>query len=175
MSKYRKLTVSGLCLAICIILPFFTGQIPVVGKMLSPMHLPVFLCGFLCGPVWGLAVGFIAPFLRTLIAGAPAFYPTAIAMAAELATYGAVCGLMYKILPKKIPYIYLSLIISMVAGRAVWGIMRFVLTGFNATEFPFSAFLAGAFINAVPGIIVQLIVIPLAVCSLTQTEWRAKS
>ena len=37
----EKVTLSGMLFAIGLILPFFIGQIPAVGKMLLPMHIPV--------------------------------------------------------------------------------------------------------------------------------------
>jgi riboflavin transporter FmnP len=88
----RRLVLSAICLALCMVLPLLTGQIQQIGNMLAPMHLPVLLCGFLCGWPGGLAVGFIAPLLRFAVFGMPPIFPTGIAMAFELATYGTVCG-----------------------------------------------------------------------------------
>ena len=81
----RKLTYSALSLALAMVLPFLTGQIPEIGSMLCPMHLPALLCGFMCGWPWGLAVGFISPLLRSMIFGMPPVW-VAIAMAFEMAT-----------------------------------------------------------------------------------------
>ena len=89
--QIRKLTYSALYLAIALVLPFLTGQIPEIGSMLCPMHIPALLCGFVCGWPWGLAVGFVSPLLRSLLFGMPTAY-TAVAMAFELAAYGAVSG-----------------------------------------------------------------------------------
>ena len=96
---------SALFLALAYVMPFLTGQIPEIGSMLCPMHLPVLLCGFICGPIWGTAVGCIAPLLRSLTLGMPPPFPTALCMAFELAAYGAVTGIMHKMLPRKKPYI----------------------------------------------------------------------
>ena len=162
----RKLVYSALCLALCLVLPFLIGQIPQIGQMLSPMHIPVFLCGFLCGWPWGLAVGFIAPLLRSVLFHMPAMYPGAISMAFELATYGAVSGLLYHLLPKKNGYIYVALIVAMLCGRVVWGIARYIMAGLSGSSFPWSAFLAGAFTNAIPGIILHIVLIPVLVMAL---------
>ena len=51
----RKLTLSALFLALGLVLPLITGQIPQIGKMLLPMHIPVLLCGMVCGWPYGLA------------------------------------------------------------------------------------------------------------------------
>ncbi|MBQ4561701.1 MAG: ECF transporter S component [Clostridia bacterium] len=161
-----KMILAALFLALAYVMPFLTGQIPEVGAMLCPLHIPVILSGFICGPYWGLAVGFIAPLLRSLVLGMPPLFPTAVCMAFELAVYGGVSGLMHRILPKKKPYIYCSLIIAMTVGRLVWGAAMMICAGIGGTEFGFAAFVAGAFTNAIPGIIVQIILIPVLVMVL---------
>lgn len=159
----RKIVLSGMFLALAIILPLITGQMKQIGNALCPMHIPVILCGFLCGPVYGLVIGFISPILRFILFGMPVIVPSGIAMSFELMTYGFVSGYLYKILPKKKPYIYVSLISAMVFGRIIWGISRTVLYGLGKSEFGWKMFIAGAFLNAVPGIIIQIILIPLLV------------
>ena len=131
--------------------------------MLCPMHLPVLLCGFVCGWPWGLAVGVIAPLFRSLTLGMPPLFPTALSMALELAAYGAVAGLLHRILPRKKPFIYLALLIAMLAGRIVWGGAMFLFLGISGGAFTLSAFWAGAVVNAIPGIIVQLVLVPILV------------
>ena len=166
-NKLLKMILAALFLALAYVMPFLTGQIPEVGSMLCPMHLPVLLCGFICGPVWGVIVGFIAPLFRSLATGGfPPMFPTAACMAFELATYGSIAGLMHKLLPKKKPYIYCSLLIAMIAGRLVWGAAMFICMGIKGDAFTLSAFFAGAVLNAIPGIIVQLVLIPLLVVIL---------
>ena len=171
MSKHiKRLVYAAICLALCMVLPFLTGQIPQIGQALSPMHIPVFLCGFLCGWPWGMAVGLIAPILRSLMFGMPKMFPGAIAMTFELATYGLVSGLLYKLFPKKIPYIYVTLVISMIAGRIVWGIARYILASVSKGSFTFEAFLAGAVTTAIPGIILHLILVPVLVMALRRAK-----
>ena len=166
----RRMIYAALYLALALVLPFVTGQIPEIGAMLSPMHIPVLLCGFVCGWPWGLAVGLIAPLLRCLLFGMPTLYPTAIAMTFELAAYGAVSGLLYKLLPKKMWSIYAALLVAMIAGRLVWGAARFVLAGLSGSEFPMSMFLAGAVLNAIPGIILHIVLIPILVLMLRKAK-----
>lgn len=157
------MVLSALFLAMAYVLPFFTGQVPQIGAMLCPMHLPVLLCGFFCGWPWGLGVGLIAPLLRSITLGMPPMFPTALCMAFELAVYGAIAGLMYKILPKKRVFLYVSLLIAMVAGRLIWGGAMFICLGFTGGSFGFTAFLAGAVTNALPGIFLQLVLVPVVV------------
>ncbi len=156
----QKLCLSAVCLTLCMILPFLTGQIPQIGKALSPMHIPVLLCGLLCGWPYGLVVGFMAPLLRFLLFGAPTAIPTGLAMSFELATYGALSGALLRLLPKKIPYMYVSLIGAMLGGRIVWGAVRFMLGKVIGPAFTFPMFLSGAFVTAVPGIICHILLIP---------------
>ena len=164
--QIRKLTYAALYLAIALVLPFVTGQIPEIGSMLSPMHIPVLLCGFMCGWPWGLAVGFIAPLLRSVLFGMPALIPSAVAMAFELAVYGAMSGLLYAILPRKPWITYAVLVISMIAGRIVWGIARVILAGMTGSSFTWALFISGAVTNAIPGIILHLVLIPVLVIAM---------
>jgi len=154
-------------LAIGQILPFVTGQIPEIGKMLCPMHLPVLLCGFICGPRYAAIIGFICPLMRSVLFNMPIMYPSAIGMAFELMTYGLISGLLSeKWGNRSYRDIYAALIIAMIAGRVIWGIAQIVLLGIKGNTFTMSAFLSGAILNAIPGIILQLILIPLLVKSL---------
>ena len=168
-TSVRKLTYAALCLALALVLPFLTGQIPEIGSMLCPMHIPALLCGYLCGGPWGLAVGGIAPILRSLLFSRPPMF-SAIPMAFELAAYGAVAGILYRRLPRRKGRIYLSLIVAMIAGRLVWGIVQVVMMGLQGSAFTMEAFLAGAITTAIPGIILQLVLIPAVVAALEKAK-----
>ncbi|MGM9520856.1 MAG: ECF transporter S component [Oscillospiraceae bacterium] len=162
----RNMVLAALFLALGFVLPFLTGQIPQIGSMLLPMHIPVLLCGFVCGPFWGLAVGAICPILRSLVFSMPSMYPSAVAMAFELAVYGFASGLLYKLLPRNKINVYVSLLGAMIAGRVVWGVVRLIMTVGSESTFPMSAFIAGAVTTAIPGIILQIVVIPVLVIIL---------
>lgn len=164
--QVRKMTYAAMYLAIALVLPFITGQIPEIGARLCPMHIPALLCGFLCGWPWGMAVGFIAPLLRGALFGMPALFPTAVAMAFELAVYGGMAGWLYRILPKKTAVTYAVLIAAMIAGRLVWGLAHLIIAGLIHSQFTAALFLAGAVTNAVPGIALQLILIPILVIAM---------
>ena len=158
-SPVRQLVPAALFLALAFVLPLLTGQVPKVGNMLCPMHFPVLLCGFVLGGPWGLAVG-------SVLFGMPPMFPVAISMAFELATYGLVSGLLWRRAKHSLPALYAVLLTAMVSGRIVWGIVRFVLAGLTGGSFPFSAFLSGALFTAVPGIVAQLVLIPLLLTAL---------
>ena len=162
-NRTKKLILAALFLALAYLLPFVTGQMREIGNMLCPMHIPVLLCGFICGWPWGLAVGLVAPLFRSLTVGMPFFFPNAVCMALELAVYGAICGLMHRLLPRKKVFIYLSLLIAMIAGRLVWGAAMFVCLGATGGSFTAAAFLSGAVTNAIPAIVIQIVLVPVLV------------
>ena len=162
----RMLVTSAICLALCMVLPFLTGQIPQIGSALSPMHIPVLLCGFLCGPAYAAVVGLIAPLLRFALFGMPPIFPTGVAMCFELAAYGLISSVLYRRLPRRRSSIYIALIAAMLGGRVVWGVVRVILSGVSGSAFTWAAFMSGAFINAVPGIIVHIVLIPVIVMAL---------
>lgn len=165
-----RLVYAALCLALAIVLPFVTGQIPQFGQMLSPMHLPALLCGFLCGWQYGALVGVIAPLLRYALFGMPPIVPVGIPMAFELAVYGMVAAILYSKLSKKVINIYVALIGAMLAGRIVGGIAKAVLLGIQNTSFPISLFVTSYFVETIPGIISQIIIIPLIVIALRKAK-----
>lgn len=167
-SNTKKITLSAFFLALALALPFFTGQIPQIGSMLCPMHIPVLLCGFVCGWQYGAIVGFISPLLRSVCFGMPPIFPTATCMAFELATYGLIAGLAYKLFPKKKFYLYPELLVSMIIGRLVWGLAMFVCLTATSAKFTFQAFLSGAVLNAIPGIALQILIIPPLVAVINE-------
>jgi riboflavin transporter FmnP len=169
-AKHRRtlnLVYAAMCLALCQILPFLTGQIPQIAQLFSPMHIPVLLAGFLCGPWWAMAVGFIAPPLRHVLFHIPA-YPTFVAMAFELAAYGLITGFLYRRLPRRTPYIYVTLVAAMLLGRVVSGIANVVLYGLGAREgtYTMAMFLSAHFIKAWPALLLHIVLIPILVLAL---------
>ena len=164
--QIRRMTYAALYLALAMVLPFITGQIPDIGAALCPMHIPALLCGFLCGWPWGLMVGFIAPLLRSVVFGMPPLFPTAVAMAFELAVYGGMAGFLYQKLPRKRGVLYAALVLSMIAGRVMLGAVHVALAGLSGGEYTWKLFLAGAVTDAIPGILLQLALIPLLVAAM---------
>ena len=165
-----NLTLSAMFMAIGLVLPFFTGQIPQIGNMLLPMHIPVLLCGLICGWQYGLAVGLVLPPLRYVLFGMPVLFPTGIAMAFELAAYGFVVGWLYSHSRWQcVISLYRCLIAAMLVGRVVWGVVRVLMLGLGGSSFSWQMFMAGAFLNAIPGIVLQLILIPTIMVALNRT------
>lgn len=165
-----KLAYSALCMALCMTLPFLSCQIPEIGSMLCLMHIPVLLSGYLCGATWGFAVGLIAPLLRFALFSMPPIFPTGFAMCFELGIYGLVAGFLYEKLPPKNLNIYFSLIIAMLCGRVVWGLVMLALSLGGVVEFSWLAFILASFVNALPGIILHIILIPVIVMALKKAK-----
>ena len=168
MRELKKLVLSAFFLALGLVMPFLTGQIPEIGSMLLPMHIPVLICGFICGWKYGLIVGFVVPILRSFLFSMPPIM-TAIGMSFELAAYGAMTGLLYNKLQKSKLSIYLSLLLSMITGRVIWGLASVVIYGVGGNAFSWQMFVGGALLNAIPGIILQLVLIPVLVMALERT------
>ncbi|MBB5182764.1 ECF transporter S component [Catenisphaera adipataccumulans] len=168
-NRVKNLALAALFLALCMILPFVTGQIPQIGQALLPMHIPVLLCGLICGKRFGGIVGFIAPLLRFVLFGMPPIYPTGLAMCFELAAYGFLIGWLFEKSSHSLGALYRCLIMAMVGGRIVWGAAEVILLGLGHQAFTWKLFMAGAFINAIPGIVLQLVLIPLLMMTLDKT------
>ena len=166
----KKMVLSSMFLALAIALPFLTGQIPQIGKSLCPMHIPVILCGYICGPIYALIVGFISPLFRSFLFGMPKIFPDGAVMCFELAAYGFISGILYRKLPAKKINIYISLIAAMLGGRVVWGVVKAFILGITGSEFGIKMFIMGGFVNAFPGIILQIVVIPLIVIALEKNN-----
>ncbi len=168
MNNTKRLTISAVLLTLGLILPFFTGQLQTIGNKLLPMHLPILICGFVCGWKYGLLTGFITPLLRSLLFSMP-LPINAFCMAFELATYGAISGCLYEKLKGTKFKIYISLFVSMILGRIVWGIVSVIVYGISGTTFSWEIFIGGALLNAIPGILLQLLLIPLIIFTLEKS------
>lgn len=174
--KTKKLVLSALFLSLGVVLPFFTAQLKEIGDTLLPMHIPVMLCGLICGWHYGLAVGFILPFLRSFLFGMPPMYPNAVWMALEMAVYGLVIGYMYSRKQNySLRWLYISLVTAMLSGRIAWGIAKALLLGIKGSSFTFTAFIIGGFVDAMPGIVLQLLLIPTIMLILNKLRLKSES
>lgn len=163
----KKMVEASFFLALGLILPMLFHQFGMLGQLLLPMHIPVLLCGFILGKRYGSLVGFITPFLSSVLTGMPPIYPTALAMALELAVYGYAAGYFFK---KKNINIILSLVIAMILGRIVSGMANLILFSMAGKPYAFSMFITASFVKPVWGIILQLIAIPTIVTVLEKAK-----
>ena len=169
MSKVKKSILTAVCVALCVVLPQAFHAIPNAGSIWCPMHIPVLLCGLICGWPYGLVCGILGPLFSSLITGMP---PTAIlpGMLVELAVYGLVTGLMMKLIRTKSLYadLYISLAVAMLAGRLVGGAAKALI--FSAGQYSLAAWATGYFVTCLPGIVVQLLLIPTIVFALERAN-----
>ena len=168
MKNKRKMILAAFFMALGLVMPFITGQIREIGNKLLPMHIPILICGYVCGWQYGLLVGFITPLLRSMLFGMP-LPIVAIGMAFELATYGAIIGIFYQKMRRTKIKIYLCLIIAMMAGRIMWGLVNIVLYSIQGNRFTWSIFLGGTLLNAIPGIILQIVFVPILIMAIEKT------
>ena len=165
MTKTKRIVIAGLCIALGVVLPVAVHSIPNAGNILLPMHIPVLLAGLICGPWYGLATGILAPVLSSLISGMPPA-PYLPAMVAELAAYGLISGICIRVIKCKgiTARVYMALIAAMLVGRAVYGAMNALI--FRAGEYSMELWMSGVFITSAPGILVQLVIIPVIILAL---------
>ncbi len=172
----RKLAYTSMFIALGFVLPFVAAYVPRLGKMLLPMHIPVLLCGVICGGKYGMLCGAVLPFFRSLTLGSPKIYPDAFVMTFELLTYGLAIGLLYSHIRLKNPMkIYICLIASMLLGRLVWAVARTLAWGLGTADFSFEIFIASGFVNALPGIILQLLIVPTVVLVYERSHIKSGS
>lgn len=165
----KEIVLASLLIAMGIVLPFLTGSNPQLGGVFLLMHIPAFIAGLVLGAKYGLLVGLITPILRSLTVSMPPLFPQALAMMFELGAYGFFIGLSYRILPKKPLFVYVSLIIALLIGRGVWGIAASIFYPMAGISFTLDKFIAAAFVTGLPGIAIQVILVPLVFIYLQRT------
>ena len=179
-TRLYSLTVSSILLALGMVLPFLTGQIQLIAKIISPLHIPALICGLCCGWQWGFALGFILPILRGAIFGIPVFPATALPMAFELAAYGVFTGFLYPLFVRRpakkshLAALLLSMLIAMVTGRIIGGAAKAALLTFgligSSAPFTFAAFFSSYFVTTAPGALIHLLVIPQIILALEKAN-----
>ena len=168
MSYAKKIVYTAVCAALCVVLPMAFHAIQNAGVIFLPMHIPVLLCGLMCGWPFGLICGVLGPALSTLISSMPpvAMLPS---MAIECAAYGCITGLGMKYIRtgKPVADLYISMTAAMILGRVLAGFAKsWVLSPGTA---PF-AWVTTSLVAGIPGIVIQLILIPLVFVSLTRAK-----
>lgn len=168
MSKTKSLTLAAFFVALCIVLPITFHSVPNAGSIFLPMHLPVLMCGLICSWRYGLACGILGPLLSSLLTGMP---PMVIlpGMLCELAVYGLITGLLVNRIStrNRIVNLYIPLVCAMLVGRVFYGVMNAFI--FKAGDYSMAIWLASAFVTAIPGIAIHLVLIPFLVYVLQKS------
>ena len=168
MSHIKKLILTAVCVALCIVVPMAFHSIPNGGQMFLPMHLPVLLCGMICGWPFGLACGLLGPALSSVLTGMPlaAALP---GMMVECAVYGCACGILGKGVRTGNRYgdLYICLVPAMLLGRVLSGIIKaWILT----PGLSLAAWATASFVTGLPGIAVQLVLVPVLLLGLERAK-----
>jgi hypothetical protein len=154
----KDITLTALFITLGATLPIVFHQMALAGRVFSPMHIPVFLAGIFVGPVSGLIVGLVCPVMSFLLTGMPPPYAVPL-MSLELPVYGVSVGILIRVI--KFPV--LSLLLAMILGRLAFALGLFVLGLFLSLPYGPEAFVKVSVIIGLPGIAIQLILIPLLV------------
>ena len=167
-NSVKNMTLTAVCIALCVVLPIAFHSIPDAGSVFLPMHIPVLICGMICGWPYGLVCGLMGPLLSSALTGMP---PVAIlpAMMVECATYGMVSGIILKLVHTKNTYadLYIALVVAMLAGRVLSGIAKALIF---MPGISMKAWIMASFVTALPGILIQLVFLP----SVVQMLMKAK-
>lgn len=172
MSHTKRIVLTAVCVALCVVLPMAFHAIPNGGQVVLPMHIPVLLCGLMCGWPYGLICGLLGPFLSSVITGMPLAAMLS-AMMVECAVYGCVCGVMMWLIRTKNTYLdlYICQVSAMLCGRVVAG---FAKAWFFAPGTPIFAWVSTSLVTGIPGIILQLALIPTIVYTLMRAKLLPK-
>ena len=169
MSAVKKSIITAVCIALCVVLPQAFHAVPNAGAIYLPMHIPVLLCGLICGWSYGMLCGLAGPALSALLTGMP---PAAVlpGMLVECGVYGLAAGLLMQLLRTKHLYadLYISLAAAMLLGRVVSGIAKALI--FSAGSYSMASWVAGSFVTALPGIVIQLALLPSIVYALMRAR-----
>ena len=168
LTPVKKLVFTAVCAALCLVLPMAFHTVPNAGTIFLPMHIPVLLCGLICGWPYGGVCGIVGPLLSSLVTGMPpaAMLPS---MMVECCAYGFVTGMLMRHVHTKhaVADLYISLVSAMVVGRAVAGFAKAWI--FTPGISPF-AWVTTSLVAGIPGIVIQLILMPMVVLGLTKAK-----
>lgn len=154
----KELVLCAFLLCLGLILPMLFHSFGIAGQIFLPMHIPILLGGLLLPPVLALSLGIITPIISSALTGMPVMFPMAIIMVVELGTYGFVSSILLK--KFKLPMI-VALIISMIVGRVFAGFTVAILAKLFGLNMNPVIYIKGAVITGIPGIIIQIIIIPI--------------
>ena len=165
MTKTKQIALTAVFITLGVVIPQIFHLFALSGKVFLPMHIPVLLCGFACGGLCGAICGTLTVLLSSLMTGMPPLYPYGVSMGLELMTYGLIAGLLYNRMG-----LYPSLIAGMLSGRVVMGCVNAILAGVAGKSYAIAGFVSGAFIVSFPGIVIQLIAIPIIIKTLEKAN-----
>lgn len=169
ISNVKQAIITAVSIALCVVLPIAFHSIPQAGMIYCPMHIAVFLCGLVCAPQYAFVCGLLGPAFSCMIMAMPNA-ASLLPMMIELAVYGVVTSLIMKFIHTGKMYVdvYISLTVAMLVGRIVAGLLKALI--FARGEFTIIAWATTYFVTALPGIAIQLVLVPTVYVALEKAN-----
>ena len=172
MTRVKKLVITAMLISAGIVLPVVFHMVPagLAGRVLLPMHIPVLMAGLIVGPFYGFFAGLVTPLLSSMTTGMPLPGFTLYRMMVELGVYGGVAGLAMGFIhtQRMVVDLYIALVLSMLVGRVAAGLASALLF-FGGEAFTVALWIAGYFTTSLPGIVLQLVLIPGIILALERS------
>lgn len=146
--KVRNLVLSGMFIAIGIVLPIAFHMFGGLGPKLLPMQFPILLGAYFLCPQYAVAVGVLTPILSGIITGMPPIFPAMPCLAIEFGAYALFLSIL------KLENKYLRLLATLILGKIV-------LLAFALTNPVFWAFAISQLTNGLLGMTWQIVLIPI--------------
>ncbi len=162
-----ELITASMLLTIGVLLPFIFHSLGFAGPIFLPMHIPILIGGYILAPELAFALGLITPLFSSITTGMPVIFPIGIIMMFELSFYGLTLSILTRKY-KKNTFFLLSL--SMIVGRIVAAFTAFVLTLIFTIKLNPVIYIKGAIITGLPGIIIQLLIIPIIIQAIKKSN-----
>lgn len=163
-NSVHQLVLSGVFITTGIVLPIAFHTFGGAGSIFLPMHIPVLLAGFFLNVPYAIFVGFLTPLLSSLFTGMPPAFPMLPIMMVELPVYAGVIAYLTR---KTKLNTYIKLLASMIIGRFAAGLAVYTLVSLFSAKLPSPMlFIKGSILTGLPGILIQLVLIPILVLSV---------
>jgi hypothetical protein len=162
-SELRQIPLAALFAALGVVLPPIFHVFG-LGSTFLPMFLPVMLGSMLLSWKFALVLAIFAPLTSWLLTGMPPLVPPILPlMLAELVLLALICSVLHVHLQRSV---WFTLLIAIIADR----LLLFFMVTFAASWLSLdpAVFSIALVVSGLPGIVLQLLVIPLALKLLQQ-------
>ncbi|MDK9711981.1 ECF transporter S component [Acidaminobacter sp.] len=166
MNETKSLIRGALIIALGLLVPTVFHLTSVSGSIFLPMHLPILAGAVFVNPWIALIAGALTPLTSAIATGMPPLFPIAFLMAFELAAYG---WTMSWLINKRRINVYAALVVSMLVGRVVLGLAAVVTTSVFAVQLNPVMYMKGAILTGLPGMALQLLVVPVLIKALSSS------
>lgn len=135
-----------------------------LGSKFLPMLLPLLLNGFFVTIPWAVLTGALAPLISSVATGMPPLYPpVAVAMSIEGAVLGGVAAALYRGRRRRL---WIALLAAIALGRGSALATTFLLARLFSLPPAFAS--AAVLVQGLPGVALQVAVVPLVVAALSR-------